>query len=72
MWHGFGSREERTRDMQRLECSHRFLKLLKVLLLISELLLQLQELLLLALLDDIVLVGFLAPLEGVSVQVIVC
>jgi hypothetical protein len=53
------------------ESSHRLLELLKVLLLISELLLQLQELLFFALLDGIVLVGLLTLLKGVSVQTIV-
>lgn len=53
------------------ESSHRLLQLLKVLLLISQLLLQLHELLFFALLDGVVLVGLLALLKGVSVQVIV-
>jgi hypothetical protein len=51
-----------------MESSHRFLQLLEVLLLISELLLQLQELLFFALLDGIVLVGLLALLKGVTIN----
>jgi hypothetical protein len=62
----FGQDCTRPVDFGRADGSHGFLKLLEVLLLIRELLLKLQELLLLALLNGIVFVGFLALLEGIS------